>query len=172
MENLLIPMLFFLLFPAILYLFYRVYMKSLKPIEYVMAGDVMDCHENALKTSTINRTILDRYYHKGKRFNPDDYIMKRVGGLCMVPRGINPEDIVFIHKFEGDEALQVKKGDILLIRYRKGDESGYKLREFYCYNGKGNATTLRYLDNGKPNFSVTGHAVEDFIGVVKMRLPV
>lgn len=147
----------------------RIYKKNLREIGSVKAGPTGDMHANQdAKTGKIS--IFDNFYYDNKKVNPKDYIVCRVDGSCMAPKGVKGGDIVFIHEYGEDEKKQISQGEILYIKYEKCGVPGYKLREFVGYTEDGDAALTRYYSNEElPKDSSAPHKIDNICGVVQMR---
>lgn len=154
---------------AIMGLIVYLYKKTSIPITSVKAGPIQKFHAlpNGMKSSI---SPFENFYHDGKKVNPKDYIICKVDGDCMAPRGINACDIVFIKKFETEtEKQSIKRGDIVYIEYEKEGYRGCKIREVDQKIDCNTFKTLYYSAEGNIKYSSTPHKLTAIIGVVKMR---
>ena len=138
------------------------YKRMLITVETVSAGCV-DGHCVCPTTSTISP--FETFYHDGKRVNPKNYTIKKVDGDCMMPRGINAGDLLFIENFDKQNISSLNIGDILYIYHEKGNF--YKIREYRGFKDDENFNTLYYTREGKAKDSV--HNINNVKGVVKMK---
>jgi hypothetical protein len=148
-----------------------VYEKEKIHINTVKAGSISNGHTNCSERNQDFISPLEVFYYNGKKINPKDYIIAKVDGDCMSPRGINGGDIIFIHKFKDSEKNEISKGDILYIKYEKNNHSGYKIREAkegYTENEEA-IKTQYYTSEGKIKVSTSDHNLSNIEGVVKMK---
>ena len=144
------------------------YNKESIIIKSVSAGSTKNLPENDCKSKI---SPFEVFYHNGKKVNPNDFTVCKVNGDCMWCRGINGGNIVFIKEFKKTEDKNnIKKGDIVYIKYTKGDYSGYKLREVDENLAHDKVVkTLYYTSEGEIKKSNTNHSVDNVIGIVEMK---
>jgi hypothetical protein len=148
------------------------YRKNSIPIRFVKAGPISSPHSVMLKDANkISISPFEYFYHEGKKVNPRNYIVRKVDGDCMSPRGINTCDLIFIEEFKTvQEKENIQKGDIIYIKYTKDGSEGYKIRE--AAENKTNDDSIRtlyYSAEGNIKFSTDPHKLENIIGIVRMR---
>lgn len=135
----------------------------------VKAGPIHDTH--ALPNGSYKTSIspFESFYHHGKKVNPKDYIVCKVEGDCMSPRGINACNLIFIEELKSAQQKEsIKRGDIVYIKYTKGAYEGYKIREVDEKLDNNQIKTLYYTAEGKIKQSSALHELENIIGIVKM----
>ncbi len=167
--NLLYVLLIAIAIVAIMLFIVFLYKKNTIPVTTVKAGPIQNIHafSGNIKTSI---SPFDSFYHEGKKVNPRDYIVCKVDGDCMTPRGINACDLVFIKEFKADNEKDIiKKGDIIYIKYLKDDYEGYKIREVDERLDDKLVKTLYYSAEGVIKHSSNPHKLENIIGIVKMK---
>ena len=143
------------------------YDKKSLVIKSVSAGSTKNLPENDGKSKI---SPFEVFYHDGKKVNPNDFTVCKVNGDCMWCRGISGGNIVFIRNFKPEDKKNIKKGDIVYIKYAKGDYSGYKLREvdeILAHDKE--VKTLLYTSEGEIRKSNTNHSIDNIIGIVEMK---
>lgn len=145
------------------------YKRMIIPIKMVNAGST-DGHIPSDSTTSTFISPFDSFYHKGRKVNPKNYIIRKVDGDCMVTRGISAGDLVFIKEYNNDiNTLNI--GDILFIRYEKDGKEWFKLREYRGLLETDNQQiqTLYYTREGKGKKSSLPHNITNVKGVVEIR---
>lgn len=144
----------------------HLYVKSSRKVCCVLAGDDNEHLPTHCQTSTLKP--FESFRHNGKRIDPSDYILARVEGECMHPRGIHSGNIVFIHTMTESEKNDIKDGSILYIRSDKEGVQSYFLREYIKNLSEGKVVATRFYRNGyQPKESDPHHSLDDVVGVVR-----
>lgn len=108
---------------------------------------------------------FDTFYHNGRKIDPKKYVVARVDGDCMSARGVFSGNLVFIQPVTDDDMKNLKKGDILYIKYEKNGFSGYKIREFKGLGDDDTVNTVYYTSENIPKDSY--HKLANIKGIVR-----
>ncbi len=155
--------------PIVAILLLVVYVLLNRPQKIIVA-DAGPTRELTAKEQRKN----DSYAHYSTiKLQPDktlqtrDYIMVKVDGKCMEPRGIKDKCIVYVKPLDKNIYFkkQVKLEDVLLIYLH--DKGVYKLRILQNYDNEKQLITYRYMNNGEKHISSRTHNPNDVVGVVK-----
>lgn len=142
------------------------YDKESISVPEVRAGKLHE-HMSLSVSEAYRISPLEKFYYEGKRVNPRRFVVARVDGDCMSPRGVYPGNLIFVEPCKS----VLKVGDILYIQYFRDGFSGYKIREYRGEDGdKDYVTTAYYTAEGIPKFSK--HRKENIKGVVKYNFSV
>lgn len=143
----------------------KLYSKSSRKVCSVLAGDE---REHQLRHSHADSLRpFESFRLNGKRIDPSKYILAKVEGECMHPRGIHSGNIVFIHKMTEEEKNDIKDGSILYIRSVKNGVESYLLREYVKDASCGDFVATRFYRNGyEPKDSDPHHKLDSVDGVV------
>jgi len=152
-----------------IWLLKKLYDKESINVPSVRAGGLSEhIAQPAAKAYCISP--LEKFYYEGKRIDPRKYIVARVDGDCMSPRGIYPGNLIFVQS-RNDKEMELQKGDILYIQYQRDGFNGFKIRE-YCgeSDDQGYVTTAYYSAEGMTKLS--RHKKENIKGIVKYNFSV
>jgi hypothetical protein len=147
----------------VLILLHKMYKRMLIPVETLAAGT---SHTSSVNADVYMLSPFESFYHNGKKINPKDYIVRRVGGDCMTARNIYAGDLLFIEPFKG-AVDKLTARDILLI---KKEDSDYKIREYIEADSEDSRKLkTRYYIDGKPKESSKPHDLNKVEGIVRMK---
>lgn len=137
-----------------------------KKVYTVLAGDEDGHPLHHDRVETLKP--FESFRIDGKRIDPSKYILARVEGECMHPRGIHSGNLVFIHALSEQEKKSLKDNSILYIKVTNNDSENYYLREYVKERSNDTVVATRFYRNGiELKESEPHHKIENVVGVVR-----